>query len=106
MAYEELPQQERITISSLGIECGTQEIASNLESIRNEIEGILDRNRDKRWQFTFRGETIVMRDVGRKILLWVDKFKGIGDVVIQFDPGHAALPWAGFRFLLKVELSH
>ncbi|KAJ0134283.1 NADH-cytochrome b5 reductase 1 [Fusarium oxysporum f. sp. albedinis] len=29
------------------------------------------------------------------------KFKGIGDVVSSFDPVHAALPWAAFRFVLQ-----
>ena len=43
---------------------------------------------------------------GAKILQWVSKFKQIGDIIIQFDPLHSALPWAGFRFLLQVELIH
>lgn len=37
-----------------------------------------------------------------KLFAWVSKFKAIGDIVVQYDPGHAALPWAGFRFLLQV----
>lgn len=32
----------------------------------------------------------------------MSKFKEIGDIIVQYDPGHAALPWAGFRFLLMV----
>jgi hypothetical protein len=32
----------------------------------------------------------------------VDTFKQIGDVAVQYDPAHAALPWAGIRFLLQV----
>ena len=43
-------------------------------------------------------------DTATKILEWVDRFKGIGDVIVSFDPVHAALPWAGFRFFLQVEL--
>lgn len=37
-----------------------------------------------------------------KIIHWLDKVKGIGDVVSSFDPVHAALPWAAFRFALQV----
>lgn len=37
-----------------------------------------------------------------KIIVWVDKFKEIGDNVVAYDPAHAALPWAGVRFLLQV----
>lgn len=33
---------------------------------------------------------------------WVEKFISIGDVVVSFDPTHAALPWAGVRLLLQV----
>lgn len=32
----------------------------------------------------------------------MEKFKGVGDVAVQYDPGHAALPWAAIRFLLQV----
>ncbi|KAF8545212.1 hypothetical protein BDD12DRAFT_159649 [Trichophaea hybrida] len=105
VAFEELSPQERITLSSLIIERGMVEIVSNLDIIRSDMEEILNGNQEKRWQLSFRGETIVMRDIGRKILKWVDKFKEVGDIIIQFDLRHAALPWAGFRFLLKVYTS-
>lgn len=36
-----------------------------------------------------------------KILEWINKFK-VGDIIVQYDPGYSALPWAAFRFLLKV----
>lgn len=48
------------------------------------------------------GETVVLYDVFAKIARWVNKFKEVGDVVVQYDPGHAALPWAAIRFLLQV----
>ncbi|KAA8894561.1 hypothetical protein FN846DRAFT_786170, partial [Sphaerosporella brunnea] len=62
----------------------------------------MEEKEGKSWKIKFRGDEIVLRDVGMKILGWVDKFKDIGDIVVQFDPVHAALPWAGFRFLLKL----
>jgi hypothetical protein len=43
-----------------------------------------------------------IRDLTDKTLMWVDKFKEIGDTVVQYDPGHAALPWAAVRFVLQV----
>jgi hypothetical protein len=33
------------------------------------------------------------------------QFREIGDTLVQYDPGHAALPWAGVRFLLNVSVS-
>jgi hypothetical protein len=35
-------------------------------------------------------------------LAWLDKFKQVGDVAVNFDPHHAALPWAGVRLMLEV----
>ena len=35
---------------------------------------------------------------------WIGKFKAIGDTITQYDPAHAALPWAGIRVLLSVRL--
>lgn len=32
----------------------------------------------------------------------VNKFKEIGDVAVQYDPSHAALPWVGVRMVLQV----
>ncbi|KAI5776308.1 hypothetical protein EDC01DRAFT_625555, partial [Geopyxis carbonaria] len=58
--------------------------------------------RGQAWKIQINGDEVVLRDIGMKILQWVDKFKAIGDVVVQYDPGHAALPWALFRFLLQV----
>lgn len=62
----------------------------------------------KRWQFrrpVRNGETIVLRDIFHKMVVWINMFKQIGDTVAQYDPGHAALPWAGVRFILQVAIS-
>ena len=58
----------------------------------------------KRWRFhrSGNGQTVIIRDLFSKIAVWIDKFKEIGDIVVQYDPVHAALPWAGVRFLLQV----
>ena len=31
-----------------------------------------------------------------------NKFKELGDIAVQYDTGHASLPWAGIRFILQV----
>ena len=61
----------------------------------------------KRWRFKKpgrNGETVVLRDIFQKMVVWIDMFKQIGDTVVQYDPGHAALPWAGLRFVLQVAI--
>lgn len=56
----------------------------------------------KRWKYKKGNKEIIIRDQLEKIVAWVDKFKQIGDQIVQYDPGHAALPWAGVRFFLQV----
>ncbi len=57
---------------------------------------------EERLKFMFGGRQIILRDVVEKIIASVNRFKQIGDIVVNFDPIHLALPWAGFRFLLTV----
>lgn len=48
------------------------------------------------------GDSVHLYDVCEKIVKWVNKFKEVGDVAKQYDPGYAALPWAVVRYLLQV----
>lgn len=60
----------------------------------------------KRWVFKKgSGESLVVRDLIDKIAVWVGKFIKVGDVAVQYDTTHAALPWAAVRFLLQLTLS-
>ena len=57
----------------------------------------------KLWSFKrHTGEVVFLRDIMEKITSWINKFKEIVDVAVQYDPAHAALPWAGIRFLLQI----
>ena len=49
------------------------------------------------------GETIILRDVIEKIIVWVEKFIAVGDAAMQYDTVHAAPAWAAFRFVLQVK---
>ena len=98
-----LSMQERKTLTDIGFGVDDQEMASAVGCMTDEI---LNKRKGKLWKVKFREEEVVLRDVGMKILCWVDKFKHIGDTIVQFDPVHAALPWAGFRFLLQVDMNH
>ncbi|KAK1849751.1 ankyrin repeat protein [Colletotrichum chrysophilum] len=58
---------------------------------------------ERRWKFKLsNGEVIVIRDLFEKVVGWLQKFKEVGDIAVQYDPVHAALPWAGVRLLLQV----
>jgi hypothetical protein len=58
----------------------------------------------KQWLFTTKsGKVIKMRDLCDKILGWTQKFEQVGDFLVSMDAsGHAALPWAGVKFVLEV----
>lgn len=78
-------------------------------SILIDLQELTERAKDlcvkKRWRLPIpgrNGETVVLRDIFKKMIVWIDKFKQIGDTVVQYDPGHAALPWAGVRFILQI----
>ncbi|KAI1325809.1 hypothetical protein F5Y16DRAFT_253655 [Xylariaceae sp. FL0255] len=58
---------------------------------------------EKAWRFKRKsGEEVVARDVLAKVSKWISHFKAVGDTIVQYDPAHAALPWAGVRFVLQV----
>ena len=89
-----------------------QQLASydgrDMLALLSDLQIITESARDqcikKRWRFRLgrNGETIVLRDIFNKMVVWINMFKQIGDTVMQYDPGHAALPWAGVRFILQV----
>ena len=93
---------ERETLTTIQVDINTWSPAEVASALGTMTEGILNRKRGKDWKISFRGDEIILKDIGMKILRWVDNFKQIGDIVVQYDPVHAALPWAGFRILLKV----
>lgn len=95
-AFNQLSDKDKNTLSFPDANKNTFD--SILEATRKSRDDCLARG----VKFTFRGKDIIVRDVAEKLLTWVDKFKSIVDVAIQFDPVHAALPWAGVRFLLQV----
>lgn len=51
------------------------------------------------------GKPLILRDLYAKIVTCINKFKAIGDIVVQYDPAHAALPWAAVRFVLQAAVS-
>lgn len=45
----------------------------------------------KRWRYTRKsGETIIFVDLFTKVAKWIDIFKQVGDLAIQYDPVHAS----------------
>ena len=73
-------------------------LRKTLETARQKRQLCLN----KRWKFESHGKQVVLRDVLQRIINWLDHFKAVGDVAMQYNPVHASLPWAGVRLLLQV----
>jgi hypothetical protein len=69
--------------------CQTYEL---VDDIRKDIDAALLRNENEGTARVFVERTVSV----------LNKFVSVGEVVVSFDPVHAALPWAGVRFVLKV----
>ena len=80
--------------SDLGI---LQHLCAIAEQKRDDCE-------KRGWKIKLNGRQIILRDLAQKIIVWIDKFKEVGNVAANFDPVHVALPWAGVRFLLQVRV--
>lgn len=94
-AFNALPEEDRQLLDPCDIHDCLKKIRDAVQKQKEVVDA-------KSWKYTKDGEQIVLRDVADKLINWVDRFKAIGNVVASFDPIHAALPWAGCRFLLEV----
>jgi hypothetical protein len=96
-----LSEGERATIEK-HILTTTDDIDS---ALRNAFSAAQEKQKlceDRRWAFTIGGHIVRLRDEADKVLLWLDRFKQVGDIFVNADPIHAGLPWAGIRLLLEV----
>jgi hypothetical protein len=68
-----------------------------------DIESQIEDGKRKQWRFRQRnGVEVTLREVLEKVAKWVNKFKEIGDAIVQYDPIHMSPPWAAIRFFLQV----
>jgi hypothetical protein len=99
-SLEQLPEH-RILLEN----CVEKDVRQITSAIEDNIIRIEKERKGKEWKIPFREDVVVMKDIAMKVLRWVHKFRDISDIAIQYDPVHAALPWAAFQFLLKVNMS-
>ncbi|KAF3185890.1 hypothetical protein TWF788_003938 [Orbilia oligospora] len=103
-AINKLPKDERELLVPGGQSINSGEvIVSNFIS---EIEGLRDKKKSQEWKIEIGEHKIILRDISEKIIVWLKTFKEVGDIAVQYDPIHAALPWAGVRFMLQMAISN
>ncbi len=80
----------------------TADSSHNLQVILKAVQEKKKKCEEGRWTATFKGHEIALSDVADRVCTWLEKFKQIGDIVVNVDPLHAGVPWAGVRLLLQV----
>ncbi|KAF3922831.1 hypothetical protein ABW21_db0206744 [Orbilia brochopaga] len=102
-AFENLSDDEQNFLGQ--VKSSNETCTDQVEHLIKEIEGIREKSLEKAWKITWRNEKIILRDIAEKAVQWVQKFVIVGDIAMQCDPIHSALPWAAVRFVLKVAIS-
>lgn len=77
-------------------------IKTTLDGLHKAVEAKRETCEKKRWVFNLNGQTMELSKLADKVCVWLDKFKGIGDIVVNVDPLHAGVPWAAIRLFLQV----
>ncbi|TGO52644.1 hypothetical protein BCON_0137g00040 [Botryotinia convoluta] len=61
---------------------------------------------ERRWKWKKKnGQVIIIRDIFVKLAIWMERFESVGDILVQYDPIHASLPWVVVGFLLQTAVS-
>lgn len=101
-AIEKLPEKDKksLEVPRSGISSAAI-IDDALAGVKNSEDKV---NRNLIKIKTKKGE-VSLRHYIDKLTRVLIQFREVGDTLVQYDPGHAALPWAGVRLLLNVSTS-
>ena len=94
-AYNKLPDEYKKDLDNL----------NNLQALQKLLETAAEAQKkctERQWSISWGGRQINVREKAERLMAWITKFRDIGDISVQYDPVHAALPWAGVRFILTV----
>ena len=85
---------------------------NNQQEKIEEVKKLLERamqakseNIASQWKLRWGSKEVNVREKAEKLVSWIVKFKEVVDIAVQYDPVHAALPWAGMRLILNACLS-
>ena len=96
VALSKMPKEDRESLKAgLSLHFKFDELKSTIDKIRGNPTS-------ERRRIKLPLREIDVREYFDKLVSWVQKFIAIGDTIVTYDPGHAALPWAALRFILQV----
>jgi len=93
-AYDKLPDElkQHLVVDKI----------QTLKAVLKTAMDVKEANIANQLKLKWRDKEIDVQATADRLVSWVTKFKEVGDIVVQYDPVHAALPWAGVRFILLV----
>ena len=100
-AYDKLPIEYKQDLGYMGNT--DSDNPEKLDALKQLLEHAMEAQRENtasQWKVKWGSREINVREKAEKLMSWITKFKEIGDIVVQYDPVHAALPWAGIRSIL------
>ncbi|KIA75560.1 hypothetical protein HK57_00663 [Aspergillus ustus] len=101
MAFDDLSHTDRRTLA----EYEAYLLSPNpgiLDDLRAKIHKEEEAYAQRKLRLKFKGHEIALSEICRKILNYLDQFLIIGDIIIEYDPGHTAIPWAIIRGFVKM----
>ncbi|KAJ5680260.1 hypothetical protein N7536_011399 [Penicillium majusculum] len=102
LAFHSLPPATKEALEKYQNEKHIETVDTTLKAVRDKQIVCLQ----KRWTIkTKAGKRLIVRDVLDKVAFWLNRFKEVGDIAVQYDPTHASLPWAGVRVLLQASIN-
>lgn len=106
IAWDSLSHSDQLLIGTVAQSpTGGENVYSDLERIAHQRKQDLhDRNWTEKSQAAGKDPVRVRVAISR-IIICLRRFKEVGDIAVNFDPVHAALPWAAFRFVLEVRIA-
>ena len=96
-ALEKLTPKQKTLLCNFPKPTDSDELINAVRSKQAELEKLS-------WASHYKlgNKTYNIKKIMENVIIWIDRFKSIGDIIVQYDPTHIALPWAGVRFLLQV----
>ena len=101
VALSKLPEKEQKELQS-GL---NSQRSFEINVLTTTVDQLQQQVLSERWQVKLGHRELNFYPVLDSIVSWVKKFIAIGDIAVQYDPAHAALPWAALRLVLQVHTS-
>ncbi|KAF8461598.1 hypothetical protein BDZ91DRAFT_850969 [Kalaharituber pfeilii] len=102
-AWDQLPGKEKDRLRLTHASAVQDNINGHiiLQQVRNRREELIQQSAE----IVLGASAFKLRDVFDNVISWLQRFVAVGDCLMQYDPIHAAIPWAVIRFILQCAIN-